>query len=220
MRFDAVLFDCDGVLVDSEPITNGVLHGMLNAQGWNLSAQDCFSMFVGHALIDHAALIEQRTGRQVTAQWIDDFRARRDAALSEHLEAVAHIHEAVDTLHAATHKRIACASGADRGKIALQLTKVKLLHYFEDRIFSGMEHARNKPHPDVYLTAAQFLGADPRCCAVVEDTVNGARAGLAAGATVFGYVGTSAVAGQAAALRALGVHHVFSDMRELPSLMA
>jgi HAD superfamily hydrolase (TIGR01509 family) len=216
MRFQAVLFDCDGVLVDSEPITNGVLRDMLVEQGWAISAQECFATFVGHAVVDQAALIEQHTGRVVTSAWLAEFRARRDAALHARLAAVPFIHDAVADLHAATGGRIACASGADRGKIMLQLGKVGLLDYFEGRIFSGIEQTRNKPHPDVYLSAAQLLGVAPHNCAVIEDTTNGARAGVAAGASVFGY----APDGDGAALLKVGAAQIFQSMAHLPALLA
>lgn len=215
MKFEAVLFDCDGVLADSEPITNGVLRDMLAEQGWVMTPQDCFATFVGHAVIDQAPLIEQNTGKAVTQAWLAEFRARRDAALHARLTAVPNIHGAVAALHAVTGGRIACASGADRRKIVLQLTKVGLIDYFEDRIFSGIEHERNKPHPDVYLSAAKKLGVAPQRCAVVEDTVNGARAGVAAGASVFAYVPE----GDGAALLQVGALQIFNDMAQLPALL-
>jgi HAD superfamily hydrolase (TIGR01509 family) len=216
MRFEAVLFDCDGILADSEPITNGVLRDMLIEQGWAISTEECFATFVGHAVIDQAPLIEQRTGKVVTPQWLAEFRDRRDAALHARLTAVPNIHDTVAALHTKTQGRIACASGADRGKIILQLTKIGLIDYFEGRIFSGLEHARNKPHPDVYLAAAQLLGVGPERCAVIEDTTNGARAGVAAGASVFAYVPH----GDGRALRDAGAAQIFSDMAHLPALLA
>lgn len=216
MRFEAVLFDCDGILADSEPITNGVLRDMLIEQGWAISAEECFATFVGHAVIDQAPLIEQHTGKVVTKQWLAEFRDRRDAALHARLTAVPNIRDTVALLHATTQGRIACASGADRGKIILQLTKIGLIEFFEGRIFSGLEHARNKPHPDVYLAAAKLLGAAPERCAVIEDTTNGARAGVAAGASVFAYVPH----GDGIALRDVGVAQIFNDMAHLPALLA
>lgn len=216
MRFEAVLFDCDGILADSEPITNGVLRDMLIEQGWDISTEECFATFVGHAVIDQAPLIEQHTGKVVTQQWLSEFRDRRDAALHARLTAVPFIHDTVAALHTKTQGRIACASGADRGKIILQLTKIGLIDYFEGRIFSGLEHARNKPHPDVYLAAAKLLGAAPARCAVIEDTTNGARAGVAAGASVFAYVPQ----GDGAALRSAGAAQIFSNMAHLPALLA
>jgi beta-phosphoglucomutase-like phosphatase (HAD superfamily) len=117
MRFEAVLFDCDGVLVDSEPITIGVLRDMLEELGWKLSPRECMALFVGKTVKDEAALIEARTGVPLTEAWLAAFRARRNEALERELVAVRNVHAAVATLHARHHGRIACASGADRGKV-------------------------------------------------------------------------------------------------------
>ena len=127
---------------------------------------------------------------------------------------------AVQALHAALDRRIAVASGADRHKVEMQLKMTGMLDYFEDRVFSGHEMPRTKPHPDVYLAAAQALGVDPKRCAVVEDTVTGAAAGLAAGATVFGYAPASVGHSTPDALREIGVALVFEDMEQLPALLA
>ena len=77
LKFEAVLFDCDGVLVDSEPITNGVLRGMLEEAGWKLSSAECMRLFIGKAVKDEAALIEEKTGRPLTDEWLHEFRGRR-----------------------------------------------------------------------------------------------------------------------------------------------
>ncbi|WP_372825351.1 HAD family hydrolase, partial [Polaromonas sp.] len=187
MTFDAVLFDCDGVLVDSEPITNGVLRDMLEEAGWSLSSAECMRLFIGKAVRDEAALIEEKTGRPLTEAWMAEFRGRRNEGLVEGLLPIRGALEAVAQIHALYAGRIACASGADRFKVELQLEKCGLMPYFKDRIFSGHEMPRSKPAPDVYLAAAAALGVDPTRCAVVEDTVPGVMAGVAAGATVFGY---------------------------------
>ena len=166
MKFDAVLFDCDGVLVDSEPITSGVLRTMLGELGWHMSAQECMQMFVGKALKDEVAIIAAHTGRKLDASWLTQFQQRRNAALMEQLVAIPHIHVAVHRIHAHHDARIACASGADRFKVEMQLRKVGLIDYFEGRIFSGYETPRSKPFPDVYLAAADALKVLPKRCAV------------------------------------------------------
>ena len=223
MRFDAVLFDCDGVLVDSEPITNGILRDMLAEQGWALTTAECMRLFVGKAVKDEAALIESMTGKAVTEDWLTSFRARRNTALERGLVAIRNVHQAVSAVHADHGGRIACSSGADRFKVELQLHKVGLMPYFEGRIFSGHEMPRTKPAPDVYLAAAAALGVDPRRCAVVEDTVTGVVAGVAAGSCVFGYLPQMDNAEQRSvsesALRAAGAVALFSDMAELPQLL-
>jgi len=218
--FEAVLFDCDGVLVDSEPITNGVLRDMLEERGWQLTSEECMRLFVGKAVKDERALIEANTGAPVTDEWLQSFWARRNVMLDRDLTEIPGALAAARALHATLGGRIACASGADRKKVELQLQKIGLYDAFEGRIFSGHETPRSKPYPDVYLAAAAALGVDPTRCAVIEDTVTGATAGVAAGATVFGYspggLGHSGVD----ALRAAGVAQVFTDMAELPAVLA
>lgn len=211
MKFDAVLFDCDGVLVDSEPITNGVLRDMLAEQGWRLSLRECMDVFVGKAVMDERVRIEAETGRSVTPEWMAEFRVRRNAALDAQVAAIDGAVAAVAAVHASVQGRIACASGADRAKVEMQLQKVGLWPYFDGRVFSGHEMPRSKPHPDVYLAAVAALGAAPARCAVVEDTITGIAAGVAAGATVFAY----APAGQGDLLIQAGAHQVFTHMDAL-----
>ncbi|GAA4603165.1 HAD superfamily hydrolase (TIGR01509 family) [Actinoplanes octamycinicus] len=218
--FDAVLFDCDGVLVDSERITNGVLRAMLHELGWMVSEADCFRLFVGRALADEVGVITAHTGFTVTAEWIAEFRRRRNEALAADLReipgAVAAAHE-IDQLFAG---RLACASGADRAKVELQLSKVGLDRVFAGKIFSGMEMPRSKPAPDVYLAAAAALGVDPARAAVVEDTATGVRAGVAAGAVVFGYCPPDSLAHhEPRVLLEAGATHIFTRMADLPALL-
>jgi HAD superfamily hydrolase (TIGR01509 family) len=218
--FDAVLFDCDGVLVDSESITNGVLRSMLHELGWPISAADCFRLFVGRALKDETAVITAHTGFVVTEDWLHDFRLRRNEALTASLEpipgAVAAVHE-INTLAGGL---IACASGADLGKVQLQLHKVGLDEVFAGKMFSGMDQPHSKPAPDVYLAAAAALGIDAARAAVVEDTVPGVTAGVAAGATVFGFCPPDSPAHHPPkALLDAGATHIFIAMADLPTLL-
>ncbi len=218
-RFDAVLFDCDGVLVDSEPITNGVLRDMLEERGWKLSPEECMRTFVGKTLKDEAAVIESRTGQPLTEEWMARFRERRNQALIGHLQPIPGAVEAVAVLHQRLEGRIACASGADRFKVELQLDKCGLLPYFKGRIFSGHELPRSKPAPDVYLAAAAALNIAPERCAVVEDTLTGVTAGVAAGATVFGFSPPEARHDAPDALKRAGASTIFTDMWQLPGLL-
>lgn len=219
MRFDAVLFDCDGVLVDSEPITNAVLRDMIEELGWVLTSEECMRLFVGKAVKDEMEIIQAQTGRELTDEWLAQFRSRRNEALERDLLAIRNIHAAVDAVHAQYAGRIACASGADRFKVELQLRKVGLMKYFEGRVFSGHELPRSKPFPDVYLAAAAALRVEPRRCAVVEDTVTGVTAGVAAGATVFGYSPPELGHDLPGALRGAGASAIFTDMADLPKLL-
>ena len=219
-KFNAVLFDCDGVLVDSEPITNGVLRDMLEEAGWVLTPTECMRLFVGKAVKDEAALIKAKTGAPLTEAWLLRFRERRNEGLVRDLKAIPGAVDAVAKIHAHYKGRIACASGADRFKVELQLDKCALMPYFKGHIFSGHEQPRSKPFPDVYLAAAAALGVDPKRCAEVEDTVTGVMAGIAAGATVFGYSPPELGHDAPAALLKAGASAIFTDMRELAALLA
>jgi HAD superfamily hydrolase (TIGR01509 family) len=213
MTFDAILFDCDGVLVDSEPITNGVLCQMLNEAGWDLSPAECLRLFIGRTVRSEAARIEAETGRPFTDAWLAEFYERRNVRLRAELVAIPNAPEAVRAVHARLGGRIACASGADRQKVEMQLEQVGLAPLFAGRVFSGHEMPATKPAPDVYLAAAAALGIPPARCLVVEDTVTGVTAGVAAGATVVGYSPSSIGHGSPEAVR------IIADMAELPALL-
>ena len=217
MQFEAILFDCDGVLVDSEPITNGVLRDMLEESGWTLTPDECQHLFVGKTLREERATVEARTGRPLTDAWLQLFYERRNRELDARVEVIAGAHAAVAAAHAHTQQRIACASGADRFKVEMQLLKVGLMDFFDGRIFSGHEMPRSKPAPDVYLAAAAHLNAPAHRCLVIEDTPTGVTAGVAAGATVWAYCPLPA---QGPALRQAGAHHLFGHMADLPGLLA
>ena len=217
MRFEAILFDCDGVLVDSEPITNGVLRDLLEESGWSLTPDECMRLFIGKAVRDERAVIEARTGQPLTEDWMAEFYARRNEQLKARLLAIAGAHEAVAAAHAHAAERIACASGADRFKVEMQLAQVGLMQWFDGRIFSGHEMPRSKPAPDVYLAAAAHLGAAGPRCLVIEDTPIGVTAGVAAGATVWAYC---PLPEHGKALRQAGASLLFDHMGELPGLLA
>jgi HAD superfamily hydrolase (TIGR01509 family) len=219
LKFDAVLFDCDGVLVNSEPITNGVLRDMLAESGWVLTSAECMRLFIGKAVKDERALIEANTGQPLTDDWMQRFRERRNAGLLANVTAIRGAVEAVASIHALFDGRIACASGADRFKVELQMDKCGLMPYFKGRIFSGHETPRSKPFPDVYLAAAAALNVDPKRCVVVEDSVTGVMAGVAAGATVFGYSPLEAGHDSPDALLKAGAALVFTAMSALPELL-
>ncbi|GAA4423596.1 HAD family phosphatase [Acidovorax lacteus] len=219
MTFEAILFDCDGVLVDSEPITNGVLRDMLEEAGWSLTPEACMQIFIGKTVRSEAARIEAHTGQPLTDAWMDAFYARRNARLAAELQPIDGALETVAAVHARLAGRIACASGADRFKVEMQLAQVGLAPLFAGRVFSGHEMPRTKPAPDVYLAAAAALNVPPARCLVVEDTVTGVTAGVAAGATVVGYSPSPVGHGTPEALRAAGAQHILHDLRGLVALL-
>ena len=212
MNFEAILFDCDGVLVDSEAITCGVLCDMFEEQGWRMTLAECMQRFVGHTVKSQRTVIEAHTGVPLTDTWLEQFYALRNERLTQDITAIEGVHEAVAHLHDHCEGRIAVASGADRFKVEMMLKQVGLIEFFEGRIFSGHEMPRSKPHPDVYLAAAAHLQIDPARCLVIEDTTVGITAGVAAGATVWAYAPPGA---DAHALRQAGAVQVFEHMRRL-----
>ncbi len=219
MNYDALLFDCDGVLVDSEAITNGVLCAMLNEAGWALAPDECMRLFIGKTVRSEAARIAAHTGKPLTDAWMAEFYERRNVRLEAELQAIDGALDAVAAVHARLGGRIACASGADRYKVEMQLQKVGLAPYFAGRVFSGHEMPATKPAPDVYLAAAAALGVPPQRCLVVEDTVTGVTAGVAAGATVVGFSPSPVGHGSPEALRGAGAVQVMAHLRELPALL-
>lgn len=217
MNFKAILFDCDGVLVDSEPITMAVLRDLLAESGWDMPLAACMAEFIGVTVRNKAALIESHTGRPLTDEWMARFYTQRNAALAARLQPIAGAHAAVHAARAATSGRIACASGADRYKLEMQLRLVGLAEPFGDAVFSGHELPRTKPAPDVYLAAAHHLGVAAPGCLVIEDSPTGVQAGVAAGAQVWAYCPDPA---QGDALRAAGARRLLGRMDELAEWLA
>ena len=147
------------------------------------------------------------------------FYARRNAELAARLQAVPGAREAVHAAHAHTGGRIACASGADRQKVQMQLAQTGLAPLFGSAVFSGHEMPASKPAPDVYLAAARHLRVSPGRCLVVEDTVPGITAGVAAGCTVWAYCPPDDPHASPHPLRAAGASRVLAHMGELAALL-
>jgi HAD superfamily hydrolase (TIGR01509 family) len=211
-RFDLVIFDCDGVLVDSELIANRIFSEMLVKLGAAVTIDDMFERFVGHSMEYCLNLIREMLGREVPAGFVAEYRERTARAFAQQLQPVPGIHDALDALTCAS----CVASSGDHAKMRTTLGLTGLLERFEGRLFSVTQVAKGKPAPDVFLFAADQMGASPDRVAVVEDTPTGVAAGTAAGMTVFGYAGRT----PAHRLRGAGSAIVFSDMRDLPALLS
>jgi len=210
--FDLVIFDMDGVLVDSEPIANRILHKHLSALGMPLGLAEMTRTLIGLSTPAWRRVIEERFGIQVPDAVIAAHRAEVYAAYATELRAVPGVEDAIRAL-----KQPRCvASSSSPQTIALSLRLTGLDRHFDGKLFSASMVERGKPHPDIFLHAARAMGHDPSRTAVVEDTVTGVTAGVAAEMKVFGYAGASYSDAQALA-KAGG--EVFTDMRELPKLL-
>ena len=216
MKHQAVLFDCDGVLVDSEAITNRVLHRYLNDEGWALSETECMRIFVGKMVRSETEQIEANIGRTIDDEWMAVFYERRNIALREELLAIPDSVLAVQTAHQVFNGNIACASGADIEKVLMQLQKVALAPYFKN-ILSGHDCKRNKPFPDVYLEAASALNIDISSCIVIEDSITGVTSGASAGAEVWAYCPENAHFSEDQ-LKLAGAKICFNSMKDLSRL--
>jgi HAD superfamily hydrolase (TIGR01509 family) len=210
--FELVIFDCDGVLVDSERIAVRVEAELLAELGWPLSEAEIVERFMGRTdeYMDEA--IEAQLGDRLPADWKARFHERYRAAYAAELAPVDGVVEALDRIDLPT----CVASSGSHDKLRFTLGHTGLYERFQGRIFSGREVANGKPAPDLFLHAAARMGVEPAACAVVEDTLYGVLAARAAGMRAFGY------AGGLTPRHRLEGHGtvVFEDMRELPDLLA
>jgi HAD superfamily hydrolase (TIGR01509 family) len=210
--FELVIFDCDGVLVDSERIAVRVEAELLAELGWPLSQAEIVERFMGRTTEYMDEAIEAQLGSRLPGDWRDQFQRRYREAFAAELVPVDGVLDALDQIAVPT----CVASSGSHDKLRFTLGHTGLYERFEGRIFSGYEVANGKPAPDLFLHAAARMGAGPARCAVVEDSLYGVLAARAAGMRVFGYAG-----GLTPADRLEGeATVVFEDMRELPRLLA
>lgn len=209
--FRLVIFDCDGVLVDSERITNRVFCAMLNELGLSVTLEDMFEHFVGLSMPQCVELITGMLGTPPPADFMRTLRQRSDAALKAEVVPIAGVEHVLDSIRVP----FCVASSGDHDKIRLTLRATGLLEKFADNIYSVADVERPKPAPDIFLHAARQMAVNPAECVVIEDTPTGVRAGVAAGMHVFGFCANT----PEHRLKAAGAHAVFSDMRVLPELV-
>lgn len=208
----AVLFDCDGVLADSEGLVNGLVARDLTARGWPMTGAEAAEHFLGMALPAMMPVIEGRVG-PLPRDWSRALSVRIAAHMLEELEPVPGAPVAVRAVLAAGLPA-AVASNSGRAELAAKLARLGLAEAFAGRVFSFEDVARPKPAPDIYVAAARSCGADPADCVVVEDSLLGVRAGLAAGCRVLGLARET----DAGVLAAAGAEP-FPDMAALPALL-
>ena len=217
MNFDLIIFDCDGVLVDSEVISCRAHAETLTRHGYPITAEQVLERFLGVSDREARQTIEREMGRELP----DDFEAQmKQAALQRYtgeLGAIPNIGEAIDAI-----KLPKCvASSGTPEKIRHGLTCAGLYDQLAPHIFSATQVSRGKPAPDLFLFAAEQMKAQPARCLVIEDSVPGVTGGCAAGMTLLGFHGGShCPPGHAEMLRAAGATFTFDDMRMLPDLIA
>jgi HAD superfamily hydrolase (TIGR01509 family) len=207
-----VIFDCDGVLVDTERIAVRIDVIVLAELGWPMTEAEVVERFMGRSDEEMTADIEAHLGRPLPASWEEPFRHLYRQAFEAELEPVAGVVEALDAIAIPT----CVASSGTHEKIRFTLGLTGLYERFAGRIFSVSDVARGKPAPDLFLHAAARMGVPPAQCAVVEDSRYGVDAARAAGMRAFGYAGGLAPKGALAGPQTI----VFEDMRELPGLLA
>jgi HAD superfamily hydrolase (TIGR01509 family) len=209
-----VIFDCDGVLVDSEPISNAVLVRALDREGLRTTAEQSRRDHQGLLLEDIVARAETKLGRRLPEDWAARFERDRAEVFHRELQPIPGVAEAVERAQAAGLAVCVASQGKlEKTRLSLELTGLRHL-FADDALFSAYEVPRGKPFPDLFLQAAATMGVSPSQSVVVEDTPSGVQAAVAAEMRVLGYAADS----DEAPLRAAGAE-TFHSMQELPALL-
>ena len=205
-NFELIIFDCDGVIVDSERIANEVFAKVLNEEfGFSLSLDDMFQTFVGHSSSQCMAIIKEMLGEEPPPHLESRYKEEINHALATSVTAVSGIENAITNISIP----YCVASSGSYEKMRTTLGKTKLLKYFDGKLHSTTDVDRGKPFPDIYLYAAKKMGVlDPSKCLVIEDSPLGVKGGVSAGMTVFGY---SELMDRNRLINA-GAHHTFNNM--------
>ena len=213
---DLVIFDCDGVLVDSEVISCRAHAETLTRHGYTITSDQVLQRFLGRSMRQATLEIEAELGRSLPEDFHTQVYAEIFRSFAESLEATPHINEVL----AAITRPVCVASSGPPEKISASLNRVGLYDRFAPHIFSAVQVRKGKPAPDLFLFAAEQMRTSPKRCLVIEDSVAGVTGARAAGMTVLGFHGGShCPPGHAGMLRTAGATATFDDMRQLPDLM-
>ncbi|PBB27081.1 HAD family hydrolase [Mesorhizobium sp. WSM4308] len=210
-----VIFDCDGILVDTENLANRRLAEWLAAAGYPTSFEYCRRNFSGRSMASVQKEIEERTEVRLGADFVDRWNAGLPDLFSHGVEAIPYVREFIEAVRAAGIP-YCVATSARISKMHITLGQTGLLPLFEHAMFSSTMVGRGKPFPDLFLHAAKSLGFAPADCIVIEDSVAGTQAGIAAGMRVFSYHGDP-YSDRDGLIEAGGI--LFDDMRELAGLV-
>jgi HAD superfamily hydrolase (TIGR01509 family) len=210
MKYKCIIFDCDGVLVDSEKISIGTMVSMANSIGVPLNEENAADLFLGKSLKFCFEYIQSLSDKKLPDTFEEEFRKKSFAAFKSDLKPIAGVHELINQL-----KVLFCvASNGPADKIRLNLTTAKLIDKFEGNIFSAYDINSFKPDPGLYLYAAKTMGFEVQDCVVIEDSAVGVQAALAGGFAVYGFVPH----GNQAHLQGLGIP-LFDSMEKLIQLL-
>ncbi len=209
MGFDLIIFDCDGVLVDSEPLSNQLLCNSLARYGLYMTVEDVIETFVGRSMTSVVSIAEELAGRKLPDDFLDVLQEETFELFKTDLKPVEGIHDVLSHLKD-KEKPFCLASSGSFEKMDLTLGITDLRKYFSDNIYNSSQVKRGKPYPDLFLHAAEQMQVEPAKCLVVEDSHPGVQAAVAAGMEVMAY----SVRGFDDKLKKAG-GLVFKDMRKV-----
>jgi HAD superfamily hydrolase (TIGR01509 family) len=214
---DLIIFDCDGVLVDSEVIACETHARVLSRHGYPITAEEVFRRFLGRSARQANLEVEAELGRSLPDSFHNDLQEDLYRGFADDLLAIPHITQALDQIVLP----VCIASSGSHQRMKVSLGATRLYDRFAPNIFSAQQVRHGKPAPDLFLFAAEQMKTEPARCLVVEDSLSGIAAARAAGMTVLGFHGGSHCGqGYGAKLREAGACETFNDMRRLPALIA
>jgi HAD superfamily hydrolase (TIGR01509 family) len=213
----ALIFDFDGVIADSEVLSNTVLAEIVTELGVPTTVEDAYRGYMGKRFHEVIAAIEKAVSRTLPQSFDVQYQDRTLERFRQELAPIAGVREFI-TKFVDLPRCIASSSSPDRLAVCLEVLQMTAL--FEGRVFSASNVARGKPHPDIFLHASAEIGVSPHKCIVIEDSASGVIAGRAAGCTVIGLLAAGHIRdGHAATLREAGAHYVVADYLEMEGIV-
>jgi HAD superfamily hydrolase (TIGR01509 family) len=213
----AIIFDFDGVIADSEVLSNTVLAEIVTELGVPTTLEDAYRDFMGKRFGEVIAAIETAVGRSLPPSFAEEYQQRTLARFRQGLAPIAGVKEFIATF-ADLPRCIASSSSPDR--LAVCLDVLDMAQLFAGRVFSASNVARGKPHPDIFLHAAAAIAVAPSDCIIIEDSASGVVAGRAAGSTVIGLLAAGHIGeGHAAALKGAGAHYLAADYHAVEAIV-
>jgi HAD superfamily hydrolase (TIGR01509 family) len=213
----AIIFDFDGVIADSEVLSNTVLAEIVTELGVPTTVEDAYRDYMGKRFHEVIAMIEKAVGRALPQSFSEQYQGRTLERFRQELAPIAGVREFI-TKFVDLSRCIASSSSPDRLAVCLEV--LEMTKFFEGRVFSASKVARGKPHPDIFLHAAAEIGVSPLDCIIIEDSASGVIAGRAAGSTVIGLLAAGHIReGHASTLKDAGAHHLAANYVEVEQIV-